>query len=66
MSEDTRRIQVSGPPSYEVVVGHHLLADLPAMLPSATERVAVIAPRALAATGTRSEPTSRRRVFGRS
>jgi 3-dehydroquinate synthase len=51
VSEDARRIEVTGPPPYEVVVGRHLLADLPSMLPPGTERVAVIAPHALAVTG---------------
>ena len=52
---DVTRLQVGGPGSsagpYEVVVGERLLGELPAMLGTAVRRVAVIHPRALAATG---------------
>jgi 3-dehydroquinate synthase len=44
------RISVGGDQPYEVVVGHGLLGELPAMLGRAA-RVAVIHPKALAATG---------------
>ena len=48
---DVKRIQVGGPAPYDVVVGRHLLGELAGMLPASADRVAVIAPRALAATG---------------
>lgn len=48
---DVKRIQVGGPAPYDVVVGRQLLGDLAGMLPASADRVAVIAPRALAATG---------------
>ncbi len=51
MSQDPTRIPVNGPAPYEVVVGTGLLGELPAMLGSGVKRVAVIHPRALAATG---------------
>ncbi len=51
MSDEPRRIAVGGPSPYPVVVGEHLLGELGSMLPSGAERVAVIAPRALADTG---------------
>ena len=51
MSDVARRIAVTGAGPYEVVVGRHLLGELAAMLPAGVERVAVVAPRALAATG---------------
>ncbi len=50
MSEATR-MRVAGPAPYDVVVGTGLLAELPAMLGPGVQRVAVIHPRALAATG---------------
>ena len=51
MSEDTRRITVGGQTPYDVIVGEHLLDELVGMLPAGVERVAVIAPRALAESG---------------
>jgi 3-dehydroquinate synthase len=51
VNDSVRRISVGGSSPYDVVVGHQLLAELPSMLPPGTERVAVIAPRALAETG---------------
>jgi 3-dehydroquinate synthase len=44
-------LRVSGAAPYDVVVGTGLLGDLPAMLGEGVHRVAVIHPRALAATG---------------
>ncbi|GAA2065568.1 3-dehydroquinate synthase [Catenulispora yoronensis] len=44
------RIPVTGDAPYEVVVGHGLLAELPAMIGPKAARVAVVHPRALAAT----------------
>ncbi|WP_246577620.1 3-dehydroquinate synthase [Actinospica durhamensis] len=51
MSTDTTRIPVGGEAPYEVVVGHGLLGELPAMLGERVSRVAVVHPKALAATG---------------
>jgi len=57
MSEptDLTRLHVGGPDSdagpYDVVIGSNLLGELPAMLGKGVQRVAVIHPRALAATG---------------
>ncbi|MFL6071553.1 MAG: 3-dehydroquinate synthase [Actinomycetes bacterium] len=51
MSDDVTRITVGGPDPYDVIVGEHLLGELPGLLPSGVEKVAVIAPRALAETG---------------
>ena len=52
---DVTRLQVGGPGSsagpYDVVVGERLLGELPTMLGAGVRRVAVIHPRALAATG---------------
>ncbi len=48
---DLTRLQVHGPDPYDVVIGEGLLGELPAMLGEAVRRVAVIHPRALAATG---------------
>ena len=45
------RIAVGGAGAYEVVVGTALLAELPVLLGPGVARVAVIHPRALAATG---------------
>ena len=50
MSGPQTRIHVGGDAPYEVVVGTGLLAELPAMLGSRAARVAIIHPRALAAT----------------
>ena len=48
---DLSRINVAGASPYDVVVGTGLLGELPAMLGEGVRRVAVIHPRALAATG---------------
>lgn len=50
MSEPTR-IRVRGERPYDVVIGDGLLGELPAMLGSEVQRVAVIHPRTLRATG---------------
>jgi 3-dehydroquinate synthase len=50
-SPDTSVLHVGGASPYDVVVGTGLLGELPAMLGSGVQRVAVIHPRALAATG---------------
>ncbi|MGH3332451.1 MAG: 3-dehydroquinate synthase [Nocardioidaceae bacterium] len=50
MSEMTR-LHVNGASPYDVVIGEGLLGELPAMLGEGVQRVAVIHPRALAATG---------------
>ena len=44
-------LRVGGASPYDVVVGNGLLGELPAMLGQGVQRVAVIHPRALAATG---------------
>lgn len=51
--EETDRsvLHVGGASPYDVVVGTGLLGELPAMLGAGVQRVAVIHPRALAATG---------------
>ena len=51
MSTEPRRITVGGPAPYPVLVGSQLLGELGGMVPVEAERVAVIAPRALAETG---------------
>ncbi|WP_034264307.1 3-dehydroquinate synthase [Actinospica robiniae] len=51
MSTETTRIPVGGDAPYEVVVGRGLLGELPAMLGDKVARVAVVHPKALAATG---------------
>lgn len=51
MSGDPSRIRVGGERPYDVVVGSGLLGELPGMLGTAVETVAVIHPRALRATG---------------
>jgi 3-dehydroquinate synthase len=51
MDAELRRIDVGGESPYPVVVGEHLLGEIAGLVPSAAERVAVIAPRALATTG---------------
>ena len=52
MNDPTRiRVGEGGDCAYEVVVGGGLLAELPALLGSGVERVLVIHPRALRATG---------------
>jgi 3-dehydroquinate synthase len=48
---DLSTLPVRGAAPYDVVVGTGLLGELPAMLGEAVQRVAVIHPRALAATG---------------
>jgi 3-dehydroquinate synthase len=50
-THETTVIPVRGASPYDVVVGTGLLGELPAMLGDAVQRVAVIHPRALAATG---------------
>ena len=45
------RMHVGGASPYDVVIGNGLLAELPPMLGEGVRRVAVIHPRALAATG---------------
>lgn len=44
------RVQVAGEQPYDVVVGRHLLGELPAMLGDRVRRVLVVHPAALAAT----------------
>ncbi len=51
MSDDLSTLHVGGASPYDVLVGRHLLGELPRMLGEAVQRVAVIHPRALAATG---------------
>ena len=51
MSDEPSRIRVGGERPYDVVVGHGLLGELPRMLGTAVETVAIIHPRALRATG---------------
>jgi len=51
MSSEPHTISVGGSAPYPVIVGEHLLGALGGMLPGGVERVAVIAPRALAETG---------------
>jgi 3-dehydroquinate synthase len=48
---DLTRLHVGGASPYDVVVGTGLLGELPVMLGPGVQRVAVIHPRALAATG---------------
>jgi 3-dehydroquinate synthase len=48
---DRTVLHVAGASPYDVVVGSGLLGDLPGMLGDGVQRVAVIHPRALAATG---------------
>ncbi len=50
-SPDTSVLHVGGSSPYDVVVGTGLLGELPAMLGPGVQRVAVIHPRGLAATG---------------
>ena len=47
---DETRIKVGGDAPYEVVVGHGLLGELPAMLGTQVARVAIVHPKALAPT----------------
>ena len=51
MSAEPGRIQVGGERPYDVVIGDGLLGELPSLLGSAVQTVAVIHPRALRATG---------------
>jgi len=51
MSGPVRRITVPGDPPYDVVIGRGLLGELPELLGPQAERVAVVHPRALAASG---------------
>jgi 3-dehydroquinate synthase len=48
---DQTRISVGGEASYDVVIGTGLLGDLPGLLGGGVERVLVVHPRALRATG---------------
>lgn len=50
MTRTPARVTVSGPAPYDVVIGRHLLGELPAMLGDGVRRVLVIHPAALAAT----------------
>ncbi|NUR62683.1 MAG: 3-dehydroquinate synthase [Catenulispora sp.] len=50
MTQTQTRIKVGGDAPYDVVVGHGLLDELPAMLGPKAARVAIVHPRALAAT----------------
>jgi 3-dehydroquinate synthase len=49
VSGEVTRIEVGGPAPYPVLIGHHLLAELPPMLGDAT-RVAIVHPPTLRAT----------------
>ncbi|MFZ5869631.1 MAG: 3-dehydroquinate synthase [Actinomycetota bacterium] len=51
MSQEPTRITVSGDVPYDVVVGHGLLGELPALLGRDVQRVLVVHPRALRTTG---------------
>ena len=51
MTAEPHTVMVGGEAPYPVVVGEQLLGELGAMLPTGVQRVAVIAPRALADTG---------------
>ncbi|WP_042382539.1 3-dehydroquinate synthase [Streptacidiphilus melanogenes] len=54
MSDDIKTIRVGaggGGEPYDVLIGHQLLGELPALIGTAAQRVAVIHPEALAATG---------------
>jgi 3-dehydroquinate synthase len=48
---ESTRITVTGETPYDVVVGHGLLGELPAMVGESAQRVLVVHPRALRATG---------------
>ncbi|HET7477014.1 MAG TPA: 3-dehydroquinate synthase [Dermatophilaceae bacterium] len=48
---EVTRIDIGGDAAYPVLVGHGLLGELPGLLGDAVERVLVVHPRALAATG---------------
>ena len=50
MSADSSVINVGGERPYDVVVGRHLLGELPALIGEAATRVAIIHPRALRTT----------------
>ena len=49
--DDLTTLHVGSAAPYDVVIGHGLLGELPRMLGEGVQRVAVIHPRALAATG---------------
>ncbi len=47
----TTTITVAGPQPYNVLIGHQLLDELPALLRTGTQRVLIVHPKALAMTG---------------
>jgi 3-dehydroquinate synthase len=49
--ENARTVRVEGDQPYDVVIGHHLLGDLPGLLGEGVRRVLVIHPTALATSG---------------
>ncbi|MFC5911094.1 3-dehydroquinate synthase [Streptacidiphilus monticola] len=51
MSTEISRIRVSGDQSYDVLIGTGLLGELPGLIGTAAQRVAVIHPEALTETG---------------
>jgi len=51
LHDELTRLHVGSAAPYDVVIGHGLLGELPRMLGEGVQRVAVIHPRALAATG---------------
>ncbi|MCL1872427.1 MAG: 3-dehydroquinate synthase [Promicromonosporaceae bacterium] len=51
MTIETTRVTVQGATPYEVVIGRHLLGELPAMLGQKVRRVLVMHPASLGATG---------------
>jgi 3-dehydroquinate synthase len=50
-TDEPTRIRVGGESPYDVIVGNGLLGELPALLGEGVQRVAVVHPRALRATG---------------
>ena len=50
MAEDLRRVEVAGEQPYPVLIGRHLLGELPGMLRPGVRKVLVIHPAALATT----------------
>jgi 3-dehydroquinate synthase len=53
MTDGTSRLNVTGEAPYDVLVGHGLLAEVPAMLGADVRRVAVVHPRAMAVPAAR-------------